>query len=152
MTFAARCLIYVVGGGALLAAVRPPRGLWEVLAVLAWIGACTAADAFVTGPAKGNAAAPGTARQRRRLQARAGWRPGAAFRDSTRRHGLDVLFTSGNVAEAEALSAQLRERGLRPMLVTQRGGQSGEDVTVEVRLPKHEWSRALPVVSRFSSR
>ena len=152
MAFATRCLLYLAGGGVLLAWVSPPRGWLEVVAVLAWIGVCTAVDTVLAGAADGERKSPQTPRQRSRADRWGAGRAAQDGRDPAKRQGLQVLFTSHNVAEAEALSAQLRERGLRPMLVTQRSGSTGEDVIVEVRLPKDEWRRALPVVARFSSR
>jgi len=167
MAYATRCLLYLVGGGALLTWMNPPRGLLAAVAVLAWIGVCAGVDALLTGASERKRAAQGARRKPRRSRR---WGTGGAGaggastggasavgataggRGSAKRGGLHVLFTSHNVAEAEALSAQLRERGLRPMLVTQRGAGTGADVTVEVRLSKDEWRRARPVVSRFSSR
>lgn len=152
MAFAIRCVLYLGGGGVLLAWIRPPRGVFEVVAVLAWIGVCTAVDSLLGGAMEGGRLASGPQRKPRRAR---GWGAGGAGREgreSAKRQGLPVVFTSHDVAEAEALSAQLRDRGLRPMLVTQRSGSTGEDVTFEVRVSKDEWRRALPVIARFSSR
>jgi hypothetical protein len=152
MAFATRCALYLVGGGVLFAWASPPRGWLEAVAVLAWIAVCAAADTLLAGAADARQRAPAAPHKRSRTRRWGAGSGGQEGRDSSKRPGLHVLFTGHNVAEAEALSAQLRERGLRPMLVTQRSGTGGEDIIVEVRLPQEEWRRAQPVMSKFSSR
>jgi hypothetical protein len=150
MAFAARFFIYILGGGALLAWVHPPRGVWEIAAVLAWIGVCTLVDTLL--PEADSSGGIGSGRAGKRRSATETFRSSkrATSRDGGKRRGLYVLYASGEVEEAERLSSQLRERGLHPMVVSQRGSGSEDIWVFEVRVPEGERRRAQPILTRFS--
>jgi hypothetical protein len=151
MAFAIRFLVYVAGGGALLAWLQPSRGLLEIVAVCAWIGVCVALDALFTNVSAGNKRPAQVGGRARRSRRAAEAKSHQDDRDTTKRRGLRTLFTSANLAEAEHLAALLRERGLHPMAISQTATEAGGGVTVEIRLPESEFRRALPIVNRFSA-
>ena len=156
MTYFLRMLVYVLGGGALLAWLQPSHGLVEGLAIVALIGVCAAVDSLVAGAAlrqtkhavRGRKAAPG---QRRTAPSgpSSGW---GQARNPAEKRTLRLLFTTSSLEEAEALIAELRERKLHPMLATQRGGANEAAIGYEVRLPEVEWQRGHPVMARFPPR
>jgi len=155
MGYAIRMVVYVLGGGALLAWLQPSRGLIEIAAVLALIGVCAAADGVITGAL---GARSGNSRARKpKFAARRGAggiarARGVAGHKESERRTLRPLFVTTDLEVAQALVVQLRERTLHPLLVTQRGAREADPVCFEVRLPEPERIRAHPIVSRFSAR
>lgn len=144
MGYAIRMAVYVLGGGALLAWIQPRHGVIEIAAVLALIGVSAAADGLVEGTL-----GVGRRSEPARKQNPAARRGAAGVGE---RRSARPLFITSDLEEAQALVAQLRERGLHPLLVTRRGAREDDPVQFEVRLPEPEQLRAGPIVSRFSAR
>ena len=63
-----------------------------------------------------------------------------------------MLFESADLEVAEMLSELLRERGLHPMLVSQRASSGISELVVQISLPESEFARAQVIVSRFSAK
>lgn len=156
MGFAVRLAVYVIGGGVLLAWINPRRGFLEIAVTLGWIGVCAAADHLLTrDPARRKGASSAATRRgllgrgARRLAAAGGsaGEPAGAERRTQR-----LLHTTEDLAEAEALTGQLRDRKLHPILVAHGGAGADQAVRYEVRLPESEWPRAHSIMTRFSAR
>ena len=148
MAFAARLLFYILGGGALLAWLHPSHGIWRIAAPLVWIGACAAMDMVLPLPEtwqyggkqlSGKGPAPLGGRKSK----------GPASPEVKGRRSSRVLFSTGDVAEAENLSGQLRDRGFHPMVVTQRGDPENA-WSFEVRVQEPEFHKARALLNRIS--
>ncbi len=156
MGFAVRLAVYVIGGGVLLAWINPRRGFFEIILALGWIGVCAAADHLLTRDPARRPGAPSGATRRgigsRKARGLAALGGSTGEQAGAGRRTQRLLHTTEDLAEAEDLAGQLRDRKLHPILVAQRGTGADEAIRYEVRLPESEWPRAHPIMTRFSTR
>jgi hypothetical protein len=153
MAFAFRILVYLGGGGAILAWLSPRPGLAEATAIASWIAACALADRAVERLGAAGAA-PGAPKGR---FLRGGHRhtPDGARRDRPdggERRVPRHLYATPDLDEAESLLGLLRGRGLHPVLVSQRTEGAAEGVSYEIRVVEGEWPKSQSLLARFPKR
>jgi hypothetical protein len=153
MAFAFRILFYIVGGGALLAAVDLQPGPIRWVAIPLYIVAAAYVDMLLERAARG----PQHQRHRdgvvkldayRTSKRQAGGRNAGKPERRTPR----PLFDTTQQNEAEGLVSLLRSKGLTPIMVTRRTAGAEPQVVFEVRLPEQELPRAKSLMSQYIAR
>jgi len=149
MKFAYRMVLYLLGGGVLLAWARPAPGVMESAACVALVMLAALLDSRLAGRTGGKAGTGTVSMAQFRSRKAKGGAPGAAQRE---RRVLQTVYQARQRQDAEALMALLRERGLNPLMVSSTAAGQRNAALFEVRLSSAEALQARSLIREFQSR
>jgi len=147
MKIAYRMMLYLLGGGVLLALARPAPGLMESAACVGLILVTALVDARLAGhPQRGKTAAGAVSMASYRNRKAKSNGSGALLRE---RRALQTVYRGHLRREAENLMTLLREGGMNPIMVSSTAAGQRNEAMFEVRLPSAEVPQARTLVEQF---